>query len=773
MKHRVHPSALSPRDDDLPIIDLASEASTGVLAKEHSRIAPSTGRAMGGFSELPPHLEWLRNALAENKAQLLDVRERSEAVHGMHATYLIPLSELKQGIAPPLDRMLPTYIHCAKGKRSFEAAPLLEKMGFRHVVPLVEGYLALVGLGFFVPLSVAEGRESAEMVRRRTVDTRWRRGLKFHFPLYAIRMKDFLELDRAESHNELLERGIVTPLDVHGEHCNENLNFISHQWLSFAAADPLGQHLKTMQDCFRRAIRGENIFASDHEWEAYAKGHKKDNQAFLRANSKASLEALERGALSLADFQESIANSWVWIDYLSIPQTIGLDSKEKVQRALKAQNDAIRSIPSYVLHAFNFWICAPARARHVELDVEQNYNTWASRGWCRLEEVSRMLTKLGDGRPLLVTHEVGAPPAVRVVDTLDRLEVYTQRGTSPLTGDFSCCRSKHIVRSADDMFTNIACDKSVIRNVLMSLHEQTLELLREGFMCDPAHKGGVWDCDLRPSSDRAFSTYLRLSILKPMILSDSVEEIDWEQCNWSKPFAMLTEADASNYFAHYGLQWPQPAASMILPAWEGNLPMLRFFVERHEFDPTATNKPGLSALMCGARGGHTAIVRYLAERVSKDHINHRTQGSGLSAISDAAMRGHADVVRLLLAFNADVNIRRNNGKTPLHVAAEEGHFDCVCALLDAGADSTILDASSSTALQLAEQSKRDSIVSLLSSISSCHDCEPPSPLTAITVIPNGGRGQHGLLQSIRQLAARVPIARWLTPSRPPRISAAT
>ena len=47
------------------------------------------------------------------------------------------------------------------------------------------------------------------------------------FPLHAMRMTDFLALERLQPHNELLAKGLVVPLDFKGEHAGAILNFIS------------------------------------------------------------------------------------------------------------------------------------------------------------------------------------------------------------------------------------------------------------------------------------------------------------------------------------------------------------------------------------------------------------------------------------------------------------------------------------------------------------------------------------------------------------------
>ena len=70
------------------------------------------------------------------------------------------------------------------------------------------------------------------------------------------------------------------------------------------------------------------------------------------------------------------------------------------------------------------------------------------------------------------------------------------------------------------------------------------------------------------------------------------------------------------------------------------------------------------------------------------------------------MRNHPRVLEILLSHRADVNIRRSNGKTPLHAAAEEGNLACVEVLLGANADVHAKDHSGRTAADLALSNSR-------------------------------------------------------------------
>ena len=82
------------------------------------------------------------------------------------------------------------------------------------------------------------------------------------FPLHAMRMKDFLALEKLRPHNALKKEGLVVALDFDGAHKDAKLNFVSHQWLAYAEADPNGDHLKTMLETAQISIGGHQII--DH-----------------------------------------------------------------------------------------------------------------------------------------------------------------------------------------------------------------------------------------------------------------------------------------------------------------------------------------------------------------------------------------------------------------------------------------------------------------------------------------------------------------------------
>ena len=132
------------------VVRMLSASALAVRIPHASLVAPRARSLVCSAPVLLDHIEDMLEELASGEAQLFDVREPMEAAAGkLKASELVPLSELQQGMPPPMpiprDKL--TYVHCAAGIRVHYAAPILEKMGFERVVPLQEGYATLRAMG--------------------------------------------------------------------------------------------------------------------------------------------------------------------------------------------------------------------------------------------------------------------------------------------------------------------------------------------------------------------------------------------------------------------------------------------------------------------------------------------------------------------------------------------------------------------------------------------------------------------------------------------------
>lgn len=95
-------------------------------------------------------LSTIKEEVKAGKAQLFDVREIDEWEDGhLVSAKLVPLSDLQAELNPEgVDCSKTTYLYCRSGQRVFAAQPILEDMGFKNVVPLHEGFDALVSFGY-------------------------------------------------------------------------------------------------------------------------------------------------------------------------------------------------------------------------------------------------------------------------------------------------------------------------------------------------------------------------------------------------------------------------------------------------------------------------------------------------------------------------------------------------------------------------------------------------------------------------------------------------
>lgn len=97
-------------------------------------------------------IETVKKNLAEQKAILLDVREKEEWDAGhLKDAKLAPISKLKEGadvkeFAKDVKKGTIIYCHCKAGRRAQAAAELLQKAGY-EVRPLKQGYDELLKAG--------------------------------------------------------------------------------------------------------------------------------------------------------------------------------------------------------------------------------------------------------------------------------------------------------------------------------------------------------------------------------------------------------------------------------------------------------------------------------------------------------------------------------------------------------------------------------------------------------------------------------------------------
>ena len=135
-----------------------------------------------------------------------------------------------------------------------------------------------------------------------------------------------------------------------------------------------------------------------------------------------------------------------------------------------------------------------------------------------------------------------------------------------------------------------------------------------------------------------------------------------------------------------------------------NLPVPLSGVDVHE-----TNWSGTAALHYAAEQGNHAVVKLLLQKGAG--VNVRTN-EGMTPLHEASAGGHTEIVFTLLDTGA-MQLKTRNGTTPLHSATEGGHDDVVQALLDTGAEVHATTKSGNTPLHLASWDGNGTIVQML------------------------------------------------------------
>ena len=90
--------------------------------------------------------------------------------------------------------------------------------------------------------------------------------------------------------------------------------------------------------------------------------------------------------------------------------------------------------------------------------------------------------------------------------------------------------------------------------------------------------------------------------------------------------------------------------------------------------------------------GENSASRVQAVLITNPEIvNCELINGATNPICNAAFLGYNHIILLLIKYNADVNLRSSDGRTPLMWAAMRGHMTTMEMLLENGADRELTD----------------------------------------------------------------------------------
>lgn len=480
---------------------------------------------------------------------------------------------------------------------------------------------------------------------------------EFQFPMWVISIRCFLEMAAGpmKCHQQLLSEGKLlqwTP----GMFCL----FVSHQWLGQQHCDPDGKQMETLRGLLRSLIDGSiKVYSGLIQFIAYQRV------------SKISVDECKK-----------IENGFLWLDWASIPQ-LSMRSAGEWPNMEEHVQQGISSIPAYAdASDMMFVLCPPLQ--HSQTEEVCSLETWAKRGWCRLELAAASFTQ--HQKPLVVAN---SPTNSYLVSTSEPffdapgLGVFSQEADrvkllpvmEAIISDhleFLWKRPETVVRARlltgvhGRLLRGIGPEGQRDLHVRQASTSDLEEFLR-GFRFDSAT--GPATAGFGPVHCAALA--LNVPILRQLAAAkaDMNQRItkdypDEQLLKGVTPLLMASSGSPSNSF--------DPSDTQVVEC----LLELRA-------DLLSRTALGFDVLHYATFSGRTQLMDfYLNQGLS---IEHRSI-TGDTALHIASLKTRPHALRFLLQRRANVHATTVFGATPLMMAVLVGSAECCRVLVEEGAD---------------------------------------------------------------------------------------
>jgi len=137
-------------------------------------------------------------------------------------------------------------------------------------------------------------------------------------------------------------------------------------------------------------------------------------------------------------------------------------------------------------------------------------------------------------------------------------------------------------------------------------------------------------------------------------------------------------------------------------AADGNIEAVKYHLANGINVDAVNDRPWKTPLSLATREGHKEIVKLLIAKGADVNVKDKREQTPLHA---AAFGGHKEIAELLIANGGDVNAKDDNGGTPLHWAAGSGTKEVTELLIAKGADVNEKDHNGQTPLDIANKSE--------------------------------------------------------------------
>lgn len=152
---------------------------------------------------------------------------------------------------------------------------------------------------------------------------------------------------------------------------------------------------------------------------------------------------------------------------------------------------------------------------------------------------------------------------------------------------------------------------------------------------------------------------------------------------------------------------PAGETGLLLAVKEPSIKAAEALINWPKTDVELRNKQDESPLMMAAFKGLLDISQKL---IARDADVNKT---GWTPLHYAATNGHLEIITLLLDSHAYIDAESPNGSTPLMMAAHYGTSEAVKLLLEAGADPLLKNQQGLSAIDFAQQAKRQDIAEII------------------------------------------------------------
>lgn len=524
-------------------------------------------------------------------------------------------------------------------------------------------------------------------------------------PMFLISVRRFLEIygegatsasssHRLACHQVHLANGDLTTSDdvPMGSH----IIFVSHEWLAWEHPDPDGVQTSVLCRVLQRFVDGDI--------------------GRIDMNPLHSVVYKHDYSMSAGEIQEMMRTTYIWIDWISMPQPSAVPahaSQREADRIFADGRNAVKSIPAYVELSDFTMILVPNGSHRDRPHHRTCFRTWRNRGWCLVELASSFFCRDTASPPMIVRSAEGVPEWIS-----PSVIQYLSVGLA----DFTCCQRNHEfprtekTTSADGTVVErvtvkkVDCDKHIVLIILRTLiRKKTTHL---------------FDTLNRPTIARLFLCNEHW-LLRGLPLSSSSEEADDESAlrrftkrlRWPSPSTRHNDENAEIVWydgERIGLLFYASMANEhgVVRALLRRITAMRDESRRHELLNAGIKKDGY--IMLGLPGslrpihvamtfGSPTIVNALLDAGASPFV---LDNVGDDAFHLAAIFGRVDCIDTWLARFPAWNLERGNtifGGVPLGVAVNMGSHKYAVTkhLLDVGASVHALSKTGGTILSAA------------------------------------------------------------------------